>query len=216
MSGLGLGTAAMPQLKTASRHHRAARSLPRNARVKRAIREHWKDFAAIVGLLVITVAVAGYILTNERLPIPFISPRTYTLNADFSTAQAVTPGQGQSVRISGRPDRPDHRGLAEERPGRREDEHRQEVRGPDPHQLDGAAPPPHRPRRHVRRAQPRDRERAGGEAGLHDPGLQHDAGRQPRRDPVLARRRQPRVPRPARQRRRPGPAEQRRRSSSRR
>ncbi len=69
--------------------------------MKRAIREHWKDFAAIVGLLVITIAVAGYILTNERLSIPFISPSTYTLNADFQTAQAVTPGQGQSVRISG-------------------------------------------------------------------------------------------------------------------
>ncbi len=69
--------------------------------MKRAIREHWKDFGAILGLLVITIAVAGYILTNERLSIPFLSPSTYTLNADFSTAQAVTPGQGQSVRISG-------------------------------------------------------------------------------------------------------------------
>jgi phospholipid/cholesterol/gamma-HCH transport system substrate-binding protein len=69
--------------------------------VKRAIREHWKDFASIVGLLVVTVFVAGYILLNERLSIPFISPSTYTLNADFQTAQAVTPGQGQSVRISG-------------------------------------------------------------------------------------------------------------------
>jgi phospholipid/cholesterol/gamma-HCH transport system substrate-binding protein len=69
--------------------------------VKRAIREHWKDFASIVGLLVVTVFVAGYILLNERLSIPFISPSQYTLNADFQTAQAVTPGQGQSVRISG-------------------------------------------------------------------------------------------------------------------
>ena len=69
--------------------------------MKRAIREHWKDFAAIVGLLVITIAVAGYILTNERLRFPFISSSPYTINAAFSTAQAVTPGQGQSVRISG-------------------------------------------------------------------------------------------------------------------
>jgi phospholipid/cholesterol/gamma-HCH transport system substrate-binding protein len=69
--------------------------------MKRAIREHWKDFAAIMALLVITVGVAGYILTNERLSIPFITPSQYTLNADFQTAQAVTPGQGQSVRISG-------------------------------------------------------------------------------------------------------------------
>ena len=69
--------------------------------MKRAIREHWKDFVALMALLVITVAVAGYILTNERLSIPFITPSQYTLNAEFSTAQAVTPGQGQSVRISG-------------------------------------------------------------------------------------------------------------------
>ncbi len=69
--------------------------------MKRAIREHWKDFAAIVALLVITVGVAGYILSNERLRFPFISPSPYTINASFSTAQAVTPGQGQSVRISG-------------------------------------------------------------------------------------------------------------------
>jgi phospholipid/cholesterol/gamma-HCH transport system substrate-binding protein len=69
--------------------------------VKRAIREHWKDFAAIMALLVITVAVAGYILTNERLRFPFISPSPFKINAAFSTAQAVTPGQGQTVRISG-------------------------------------------------------------------------------------------------------------------
>ena len=47
--------------------------------MKRAIREHWKDFASIVGLLVVTVFVAGYILLNERLSIPFISPAQYTL-----------------------------------------------------------------------------------------------------------------------------------------
>jgi phospholipid/cholesterol/gamma-HCH transport system substrate-binding protein len=69
--------------------------------MKRAIREHWKDFAAILGLLFITIAVAGYILSNERLRFPFISPTPFTINAAFSTAQAVTPGQGQSVRISG-------------------------------------------------------------------------------------------------------------------
>jgi phospholipid/cholesterol/gamma-HCH transport system substrate-binding protein len=69
--------------------------------VKRAIREHWKDFLSIVGLLVVSFLVAGYILNNERLTIPFITPAQYTLNASFQTAQAVTPGQGQSVRISG-------------------------------------------------------------------------------------------------------------------
>ncbi len=69
--------------------------------MKRAIREHWKDFGAIVGLLLITVVVAGYILSNERFSFPFISSAPFKINAAFSTAQAVTPGQGQSVRISG-------------------------------------------------------------------------------------------------------------------
>jgi phospholipid/cholesterol/gamma-HCH transport system substrate-binding protein len=68
--------------------------------MKRAIREHWKDFASIVGLLLITVVVAGYILSNERLTFPW-EPQPFTINAEFATAQAVTPGQGQSVRVSG-------------------------------------------------------------------------------------------------------------------
>ena len=65
-----------------------------------AIRKHWKDFAAIVALLLITVGIAGYILSNERLRFPW-EPSPFTINASFATAQAVTPGQGQSVRVSG-------------------------------------------------------------------------------------------------------------------
>jgi phospholipid/cholesterol/gamma-HCH transport system substrate-binding protein len=69
--------------------------------MKRAIQTHMRDFAAIVVLLVLSVAVAGYVLSHERFRFPFIDASPYTLNAEFSTAQAVTPGQGQSVRISG-------------------------------------------------------------------------------------------------------------------
>jgi phospholipid/cholesterol/gamma-HCH transport system substrate-binding protein len=69
--------------------------------VKRAIRDHAGDFGAIIVLLVLSIAVAGYILGKERLRFPFIQSAPFTLNAEFSTAQAVTPGQGQSVRISG-------------------------------------------------------------------------------------------------------------------
>ena len=69
--------------------------------MKRAIQTHMKDFAAIVVLLVLSVAVAGYVLSHERFRFPLIDASPYTLNAEFSTAQAVTPGQGQSVRISG-------------------------------------------------------------------------------------------------------------------
>jgi phospholipid/cholesterol/gamma-HCH transport system substrate-binding protein len=69
--------------------------------MKRAIKTHLGDFAAIIVLLVLSVAVAGYVLSHERFRFPFISSSPYTLNAEFSTAQAVTPGQGQSVRVSG-------------------------------------------------------------------------------------------------------------------
>ncbi len=58
-------------------------------------------FAAIIALLLLSLAVAGYILNHERLRFPFIQSPQFTMNAAFSTAQAVTPGQGQSVRVSG-------------------------------------------------------------------------------------------------------------------
>ena len=69
--------------------------------VKRAIKNHSGDFAAILVLLVLSVVVAGYILNHERLRFPFIQSAPFTMKAEFSTAQAVTPGQGQTVRVSG-------------------------------------------------------------------------------------------------------------------
>jgi phospholipid/cholesterol/gamma-HCH transport system substrate-binding protein len=69
--------------------------------VKRAIQTHAVDFAAIIILLILSVVVAGYILNHERLRFPFIQSSPFTINAQFATAQAVTPGQGQSVRVSG-------------------------------------------------------------------------------------------------------------------
>lgn len=67
----------------------------------RAIKKHWTDFVAIIVLVVLAVAVSGYILHNEGLRFPFLQPAPFTMNADFANAQAVTPGQGQSVRVSG-------------------------------------------------------------------------------------------------------------------
>jgi phospholipid/cholesterol/gamma-HCH transport system substrate-binding protein len=69
--------------------------------VKTAIRKHIQDFAAIIGLAVISLAVAGYVLAHQRLRFPIIQSAPYKLKAEFSTAQAVTPGQGQTVRVSG-------------------------------------------------------------------------------------------------------------------
>lgn len=66
-----------------------------------AIRKHVKDFVAILALFVVGMLVAVYILDQQRLRFPFVEEVPFRLKAEFSTAQAVTPGQGQTVRVSG-------------------------------------------------------------------------------------------------------------------
>lgn len=69
--------------------------------MKRAIKDHWRDFAAIVGLLLISGAVSAVILTNQRFRFPFIQDKPTRIYADLQNAQAVTPGQGQTVEVAG-------------------------------------------------------------------------------------------------------------------
>jgi phospholipid/cholesterol/gamma-HCH transport system substrate-binding protein len=69
--------------------------------MKRAIKTHLSDFIAILALLVLSIGVAGYVLSKERLRFPLIQSSPFAINAAFSTAQAFTPGQGQTVVISG-------------------------------------------------------------------------------------------------------------------
>jgi len=70
-----------------------------------AIRKHMRDFLAIALLAVVGLGVAGYILSNQRfyLPawVPGIGTDFYEVKAEFQTAQAVVPGQGQTVNIAG-------------------------------------------------------------------------------------------------------------------
>jgi phospholipid/cholesterol/gamma-HCH transport system substrate-binding protein len=69
--------------------------------VRRAIREHRRDFVAIVALFAVAAGVAFYILDHQRLRFPILEDKPFRLKAEFETAQAVTPGQGQTVRVSG-------------------------------------------------------------------------------------------------------------------
>src|SRR5437588_1698218 len=69
--------------------------------MRRAIKSHLGDFLAILALLILAVVISGYVLSHERLRFPFIESSPFKVNAEFSTAQAVTPGQGQTVRVSG-------------------------------------------------------------------------------------------------------------------
>jgi phospholipid/cholesterol/gamma-HCH transport system substrate-binding protein len=69
------------------------------------MREHLRDVLAIIGLVLAGLFAMTVILINQRavLPnwVPLIGTDRFQLEADFSTAQAVTPGQGQSVDIAG-------------------------------------------------------------------------------------------------------------------
>jgi phospholipid/cholesterol/gamma-HCH transport system substrate-binding protein len=72
--------------------------------MRHAIRKHMRDFLAIIFLFVVAAGVSVYILAHERLVLPGWFPggeSFYTVNAEFSTAQAVVPGQGQTVNIAG-------------------------------------------------------------------------------------------------------------------
>ncbi|HET9074650.1 MAG TPA: MlaD family protein [Solirubrobacteraceae bacterium] len=69
--------------------------------MKRAITTHSRDFAAILGLLLAAVVVSGYILVHQGFRFPLVESTPFSDYVDLQTGQAVTPGQGQSVRVSG-------------------------------------------------------------------------------------------------------------------
>ena len=73
--------------------------------MRRAIGKHLRDFVAILFLVLIAAGVAGYVLSNQRFYppawVPVIGQDFYELEAELSTAQAVVPGQGQTVNIAG-------------------------------------------------------------------------------------------------------------------
>ncbi len=69
--------------------------------MKAAIRKYLGDFLAIVALFVLAVAVGGYILTQQRLRFPFVEEKPFEVRIELPNAQAVQPGQGQTVRVAG-------------------------------------------------------------------------------------------------------------------
>jgi len=73
--------------------------------VRDQIERYRSAFIAVVTMIVIAAVVGGYILAHENVIVPSWVPvlgkSYYMLNADFQTAQALTPGQGQAVTIAG-------------------------------------------------------------------------------------------------------------------
>jgi phospholipid/cholesterol/gamma-HCH transport system substrate-binding protein len=69
--------------------------------VKGAIRKHLADFLAVVALFVLGAGVATYILANQRLRFPLVEEKPFVVKMELENAQAVQPGQGQTVRSAG-------------------------------------------------------------------------------------------------------------------
>jgi phospholipid/cholesterol/gamma-HCH transport system substrate-binding protein len=69
--------------------------------MRKAIRDHLRDFLAILGLFTVGLLATYIIVENQRLRIPLLEEKPFELKADMTTAQAVTPGQGQTVRVAG-------------------------------------------------------------------------------------------------------------------
>ena len=73
--------------------------------MRKAIRDHRTDFVALIVLFVFGVGTTVFILSQQQAPypswLPILGDDTVELKAELSTAQAVTPGQGQTVNIAG-------------------------------------------------------------------------------------------------------------------
>ena len=80
---------------------RAARCRAGALTVRQAVRKHLPDFLAIVGVVVLGLGVGAYVLANQRLRFPLIEEKPFSVRAELPDAQAVTPGQGQTVVVAG-------------------------------------------------------------------------------------------------------------------
>ncbi len=73
--------------------------------MSRAIREHLRDVVAIIALVLAALFATVVILAGQRatLPgwLPLLGVDRFELEAELSSAQSITPGQGQSVDIAG-------------------------------------------------------------------------------------------------------------------
>ena len=91
-------------------HGRVVRPHPRAARqgaeegaqaVRRAIKAYLPSFLAVAAVMLLGLGVGAYILSNQRLRFPLLEESPKKINAVLVNAQAVQPGQGQSVRVAG-------------------------------------------------------------------------------------------------------------------
>jgi phospholipid/cholesterol/gamma-HCH transport system substrate-binding protein len=66
-----------------------------------AIRKFWREFLAVIGLMLLAAVVAVYILGQQGFRFPIVETGPKHISIELSDAQAVEPGQGQTVRVAG-------------------------------------------------------------------------------------------------------------------
>ena len=66
-----------------------------------AIRKHYREALAVLGLIVLALAVAVYILSSQGFRFPLVEAAPKHIKVELQNAQAVEPGQGQTVRVAG-------------------------------------------------------------------------------------------------------------------
>ncbi|MCW3012858.1 MAG: hypothetical protein JWO90_3262 [Solirubrobacterales bacterium] len=65
------------------------------------LRKNVRYIVALLGLAAIGLAVMSYILKEQGARLPFVSASPVRITAVLDNAQAVTPGQGQTVQVAG-------------------------------------------------------------------------------------------------------------------
>ena len=145
------------------------------------------DFLAIAGLAILGTAIGIYILGQQNLRFPLVQETPKQIKIELANAQAVQPGQGQTVRVAG------------VEVGRIADveledgiavvtlDIEQRLREPDPERRDRPAAAEDRAEGHVHRGGPGARQ--GRARGRADQRGQLAAGHRPRRGVRRARRR---------------------------
>src|SRR5215218_2542207 len=66
-----------------------------------AIKKHLVDFLAIAGLALIGVGIAVYLLSQQDFRFPLVEATPKHISIELANAQAVQPGQGETVRVAG-------------------------------------------------------------------------------------------------------------------
>lgn len=65
------------------------------------LRKYARALLPLVALALLGLVVGAYILSQQRLRFPFFEEEPFRVKIELPTGQAVTPGQGQTVRVSG-------------------------------------------------------------------------------------------------------------------